>query len=179
MALGKLFEIKGTTIIPKQDCYILQPLKRVIDTYPEEFPKVIAFLHYMNSMSKEDNPYADVPLDVRPEQILYDLDLNLDLEDEVIRAVRCSVWRKNTTPRFYGLYRGFKSILDRTGLALMTEEVQFGGKDANMQNIAKFMKDYESLRKNFKQAYRDFDEESGGFRARGGGDLADDEETDY
>jgi hypothetical protein len=178
MALGKLFEINGTTIIPKQDCYILQPLKRVIDTYPEQFPKVIAFLHYMNSMSKEDNPYADVPLDVRPEQILYDLDLNLDLEDEVIRgAMQCVEEKYYTT--FYGLYRGFKSILDRTGLALLTEEVQFGGKESNMQNISRFMKDYETLRKNFKQAYRDFDEETGGTRVRGGGELSYDEDTDY
>jgi hypothetical protein len=57
--------------------------------------------------------------------------------------------------------------------------VQFGGKESNMQNISRFMKDYETLRKNFKQAYRDFEEETGGTRVRGGGELSYDEDTDY
>ena len=41
------------------------------------------------------------------------------------------------------------------------------------------MKDYEHLRRSFKEAYRDFEEEQGQLHVRGGGELAYDEDEDY
>lgn len=177
MAIGKLFDIVGDKIIPKADCFIIIPLKTVIEKYGKDGGKVIAFLHYMKSMRTDDNPYADVPLENRPEQIMYDLKLEIDLQSQDIKnALQCVEEKYYST--FYGLYRGIKAQMDRISEKLLSVEIDFG-KDGNATNILRLMKDYESLRKSFKQAYRDFDEEAGGGRARGGGDLAEDEDHDY
>lgn len=177
MAAGKLFDIQGDQIIPKQDCYVIQPIKRVIDQYPLEHPKILAFLHYMKSMRPDDNPYADVPLHIRAEQIMHDLDFFVDLEDPVIKSAMDCVEEKYYTT-FYSVYRGFKTILDKIGLQLLVEEANFA-KDGNMVAIQRMMQNYEAIRKSFKQAFRDFEEEAGDMKVRGGGHLADDEEVDY
>lgn len=177
MAIGKLFDIEGSVIIPRSDCYIIQPLKRVIDEYPEDYTKIMAYLHYMKSMRPSDNPYADVPLEERSDQILHDLELEIDPEDDTIRrALECVEEKYYTT--FYGLYRGVKAQLDKIGMALMVEDIDFS-KDGNSDKIARFMEKYEALRKSFKQAYKDFEEEQGDVKVRGGGQLADDEDMDY
>lgn len=178
MAIGKIFELQGGKIIPKEDCYIIAPLKRIIDDYPEEYTKIFAFLHYMKSMNKKDSPYADVPMEQREERILYDLQLRIDTSETPIQmALECVEEMYYTT--FYGLYRGLKSMLDKIGAQLLTENIDFSAKEGNSANILRLMKDYEPLRKSFKQAYQDFDEEQGGSRARGGAELADDEDEDY
>lgn len=175
MAIGKIFEIQGKEVIPKADCYIIKPLCDVIENYP---PKTIAYLHYMMSMRKEDNPYADVPSDQRSEQILYDLKLEINPEDPMIKTALACVEEKYSTT-FYTLYKGLKSMLDRIGQTLLTQEIDFSTREGNAGNITRFMEKYESLTKSFKAAYRDFEEEQGGGRARGGAELADDENEDY
>ena len=175
MAIGKIFEFQGKEIIPKADCYIIKPLSDIIDNYP---PKTIAYLHYMMSMRKEDNPYADVPIDQRSEQILYDLKLEINPEDPLIKTALVCVEEKYSTT-FYRLYKGLKTMMDRIGDKLMTEDIDFSAKDGNAGNITRLMEKYESLTKSFKSAYRDFEEEQGGGRARGGAELADDENEDY
>lgn len=176
--IGKLFEIVGDTIIPKADCHIIQPLKRIIDEYPEDYLKIIAFLHYMKSMRPDDNPYADVPLSEREEKILYDLKLDVDISADAIKdAMDCVETIYYTT--FYGTYRGFKTMLDKIGAKLLTVDIDFNAKEGNAVAIKGFMKDYEDIRKSFKIAFRDFEEEQSGGRARGGAQLADDEDEDY
>ena len=178
MAAGKLFNIVGGVIIPKEDCYIITPLKNIHDKYPDDFPKIMAYFHYMNSMRPDDNPYADVPLEQRSDQILYDLSLKIDPDDEYIRkGLKCVEEKYYTT--FYGLYRGIKAMLDKVGLKLMSEEIDFSARDGNATAITRLMEKYESLRKSFKQAYKDFEEEQGEMKVRGGGNLAVDEDDDY
>jgi hypothetical protein len=176
--IGKLFDINaGGIIIPKADCYIIQPIKAVIDAYPDKHLKIIAFLHYMNSMRKDDNPYADVDLNIRGEQIISDLKLEIDPENPIIKAALICVSEKYYTT-FYGIYKGFKSMLDKIGAKLLTEEIDFS-KEGNSANVKSWMKDYEALRGSFKKAYSDFEEEQGGMKVRGGGELAQDEDDDY
>ena len=98
MALGKLFEMSGKTIIPKDDCYIIQPIKTMMDKFPNDKLKLIAYLHYMNSMKPADNPYADVPLENRSDVIVFDLGIDADVEDiVVIRALSCVEEKYYTT----------------------------------------------------------------------------------
>lgn len=175
MAVGKLFDIQGDTFIPRADCYVIHPLKNAIDKYGN---KIIGYLHYMKSMRSEDNPYADVPLAERSDQIVFDLDLLIDAEDPVIAsALQCVEEKYYTT--FYGVYRGMKTMLDKIGMKLLTEEPSFDKKEGNADSIKGWIKDYEQLRKSFKIAYKDFEEEQGDVKVRGGGQLADDEDEDY
>lgn len=178
MALGKLFELVGDVIIPKEDCKIIEPLKNCLDKYFAQYPKIVPFLHYMKSLNKDDNPYADVDLEKREDIIIYDLGLGeIDFTDPVIRkALACVEEIYKTT--FYTIYKGLKSMMDKIGNALFIEEVDLS-KDGNSQNIMKLMEKYEAYRKSFKQAYKDFEEEQGQLHVRGGGKLADDEDLDY
>ncbi len=174
MAIGKIFEMRGKVIIPKGDCWIIQPIKKALELYPDEHLKVCAFLHYMNSMKKEDNPYADTPLTDRADQIVSDLGIEGDMDaDVIVRALSCVEDLYYTT--FYGLYKGIKSSMDKIGKALITTDIDFNQKDGNVGNIMRVAKDYESLRNSFKTAYRDFDEETGNVRVRGNSRLAIDE----
>lgn len=146
MAIGKLFDIQGDTIIPKQDCYLLHPIKDVIEGYPDSYQKIIAYLHYMNSMRTDDNPYADVPLEERSDQILYDLELEIDPEDvKIKKALQCVEEKYYTT--FYGMYKGIKAMMDKIGMKLLTEDIDFSAKEGNAGNITRFMEKYEHLRK--------------------------------
>src|SRR5690349_4314473 len=121
MALGKIFEMVNGVIIPKEDCKAIVPLQICLDKYYHSgtHPKILNYLHYMKSMNKDDNPYADVDLNKREEQILYDLKLDIDTSDPVIKeALECVERIYYTT--FYGVYRGFKAMLDKIGAALLT-----------------------------------------------------------
>lgn len=179
MAIGKLFEIQGGgSILPKADCYIIKPLKKVIDEYPEEHPKILAYLHYMKSMRPDDNPYADVPLDIRSEQILFDLELEVDPESPTIRAALECVEEKYYTT-FYGVYRGMKSMLDKIGFKLLETDISLDDKGGNAASISRLMEKYEVYRKTFKSSYKDYEEEQGDVKVRGGGTLATDEDDDY
>lgn len=174
MALGKLFELRGKQIIPKDDCEILLPIKAVKDKFPDEYLKLIAYLHYMNSMKKDDNPYADMDLKDRSDSIVYDLGIESNIEDPVIlRALSCVDEKYTTT--FYTLYKGIKASMDSIGKGLLTVTIDFNSKDGNVGNIIRIAKDYEALRNSFKAAYKDFDEESGNVRVRGNSRLAVDE----
>jgi len=178
MALGKIFEMVNGVIIPKEDCKIIVPIKNCLDKYYEKNPKIIAYLHYIKSMNKDDNPYADVPLERREEQIVYDLKLEIDTQDPIILdALQCVEGLYYST--FYGLYKGIKSMMDKIGKTLETEEIDFTAREGNAANILKLMEKYEALRKSFKSAYRDFEEEQGQLHVRGGGELAYDEDEDY
>lgn len=175
MSAGKLFDIQGDTVIPKQDCYIIMPIKDAIDKYGTI---ICAYLHYMKSMRPSDNPYADVPISERSDQLMFDLGITLEEDDPVIStALQCVEEKYYTT--FYGVYRGMKSMLDKIGLKLLSEEPSFDKKEGNSDSIKGWIKDYESLRKSFKIAFKDFEEEEGDMKVRGGGALADDEDENY
>lgn len=174
MAMGKLFELRGKEIIPKDDCYIILPIKEMFEKFPDEKGKLCAYLHYMNSMKRDDNPYADVPVYERSDQIVTDLGITADTSDATIeRALACVEEKYYTT--FYGLYTGIKTAMDRIGRGLKTVDIDFNSRDGNVGNITRIAKEYESLRNSFKAAYKDYDEETGNVRVRGNSKLAIDE----
>lgn len=178
MALGKIFELVNGVIVPKEDCKIIMPIKNCLDKYYEKHPRILPYLHYMKSMNKDDNPYADVPMDKREDQILYDLKLDIDTSDPLIKeALQCVEELYYST--FYGLYKGIKAMMDKIGKSLETMEIDFTAREGNAANILKLMEKYEAMRKSFKQAYKDFEEEQGQIQVRGGGELAYDEDEDY
>jgi hypothetical protein len=175
MAIGKLFDIQGDAVIPKADCYIILPLKNAIDKYGTI---ICAYLHYMKSMRPSDNPYADVPFNERSDQIVFDLGISLDEDDPIIAtALQCVEEKYYTT--FYGVFRGMKAMLDKIGMQLLVIDPSFDKKEGNSDAIKGWIKDYEGLRKSFKIAFRDFEEEEGDVKVRGGGALAADEDEDY
>lgn len=173
--MEKLFEIQGKTVIPKMDCYLMHPINDAIDKYGTN---IVAYLHYMKSMRPDDNPYADVPLKDRSDLIIFDLKLEINPEDPTIQsALQCVEEKYYTT--FYGVYRGVKAMMDDIGKQLLTTTIDFTAREGNASNIIRLMEKYEQMRKSFKVAYRDFEEEQGSGRARGGAELADDEDEDY
>src|SRR5262245_10394667 len=147
---NKLFDIVGDTIIPKPDCQIIMPIKDIIENYPDDHLKIIAFLHYMNSMNPNDNPYADVPLIGRAEKIIQELRIDIDPDaDDIQAALECVEEMYYTT--FYGVYKGFKASLDKLGEKLLNEDLDLS-RDGNGAAIRAYMKDYEQLRRSFKTA---------------------------
>lgn len=178
MALGKLFDMSGDVIIPNEHCKIIGPIKDCLDKYFKQYPKIVAFLHYMKSLNKNDSPYADVEIDKREEQIIYDLRLHdIDFSDPIIRRALASVEEKYATP-FYRIFKGVKVMMDQIGEQLSMVQLDLSA-DGNSDKILKIMERYEALGKTYKAAYKDFEEEQSSFTVRGGAALADDEDEDY
>lgn len=177
MAIGKLFEFRGKQIIPKDDCWQMLPLRAAFEKWPDEIEKICYYLHAMNSYRIDDNPYGDVPIYERSDQIVSDLGIEADVQDGVmLRALSCVEDKYYTT--FYGLYTGIKASMDKIGKGLKTTEIDFNSRDGNVANIIRLMKDYEAFRSSFKTAYRDFDEETGNVKVRGNSKMAIDENDD-
>jgi hypothetical protein len=98
----------GDVIIPNEHCKIIMPIKDCLDKYFEQYPKIVPFLHYMKSFNKDDNPYADVELDKREDQIIYDLNLGeIDFTDPIIKKP-CLCRGKILATTTYKLYKGIK-----------------------------------------------------------------------
>jgi hypothetical protein len=174
---GKIFEFVGKQIVPKDDCWHIAPLRAIIDEYPEDYPKVFYYLHCMKSMRKVDNPFADVPEAQRNEQIMRYIELYIDEESSlIVDALLCVEDIYATT--FYRLYKGFKAYMDQAGdqLAILTPD--FNKKDGNSDTVKAFIKDYKLLSNQYKEVYKDFDEEQGNLRVRGGQRLAYDDMED-
>lgn len=177
MALGKIFDLMGDKIIPKEDCLLMAPLVAVKEEYPDDYLKIIYFLHCMNGMNPNDNPYAEVPLNKRAEIILFNLQLKIDPESQVIKNALECVEEIYSTP-YYRAYKGYLAMFDKISYKMLTTELDLS-KDGNAAVVKGFFKDYEAIRKSFKLAFKDFEEEQGQEKARGGAELADDENEDY
>ena len=180
--MSKLFDIvnisKNRPIIkPKPECWLIKPIRDLIEAFPENYPKIIAFLHFMNSYRIDDNPYADVPYPEREEQIIRELELDIDSSDPIIASALESVALKYEST-FYILYKGIKEYLNKAGRAMALLNPDFNGKDGNIASVRQFIKEYNAMSINFKQAYRDFDEEIGNSRIKGGGRAGYDEDDD-
>jgi hypothetical protein len=68
--------------------------------------------------------------------------------------------------------------MDQAGdqLAILTPD--FNKKDGNSDTVKAFIKDYKLLSNQYKEVYKDFDEEQGNLRVRGGQRLAYDDMED-
>jgi hypothetical protein len=165
----KLFDLQNGKIIPSEHCYTLDTLKKIMDTYPEDYIKIYQYLFYMTCPDPDNNPFFHVP-DAEKEMIIYnEIDADFSLEDPLILRAKafCETLYETPTKRAYD---GITKALDRIATYMATTEIT-DGKDGNIGQIRAMAKDFESIRQSFKGAYKDLQDEQKS-RIRGGGSMA-------
>ena len=163
----RLFELDGKAVKATEHCYLISFLKRIIDDYPEQHPKVLAYVYYMSYLGP-DNPYFNTPEWDRQDKILRDLQPEFDPEDTaIVYAVdRCK--ELYTTPTMES-YDAIKTMLQNLNTYLKTTEIT-DGRDGNISALLRIAEKFDSVRKSFKGVHADMEEENT-VKARGGAKL--------
>jgi hypothetical protein len=132
-------------------------LKKIIDEYPENHNKVLAYIYY-NSYMGPDNPYFNIAEVDREEKIVRDLQPKFDREaPEILYAIdRCR--EIYSTPTMES-YRAIKTMLENLNTYLKTTEVT-DGRDGNIGALIRVAKEFKHVRESFKGVYEDVQEEN-------------------
>lgn len=174
--VGKLIEIDNGKVIVKPVCWTIKPLRDIIDFFPEEYDRVIHFLHCMISLNPVDNPFADIAEEEKEEKILRYLDLDVDTNNDIVKdGLECVKSCYSTT--IYRSYATLKKLLDQVNDKLSNINLDFE-KDGNSNNVTAFVKARSIYRKEMNEAKKDYLEEQGEIRGRGGVEMAYDENDD-
>ena len=106
----RLFELDGRIVKPTEHCYMISWLNCIIEEYPKDHIKVLAYVYYM-SYTGPDNPYANIVEEDREQKIMQSLEPEFDTEDPmIIRAIeKCTELYMTPTMRSYD---AIKTMLD-------------------------------------------------------------------
>jgi hypothetical protein len=164
----RLFELEGKIVKPTEHCYMISWLNCIIEEYPEDHTKILAYVYYM-SYAGPDNPYFNVSETDRETKILRDLQPDFDPEEPmIIRAIeKCSELFMTPTMKSY---QAIKTMLENLNTYL-TETKISDGREGNVTAMLNIAKNFEAVRKSFKGVYQDVQEENT-VRARGGAKIA-------
>ena len=165
----RLFDIQNGTIVPSEHCYVLRDLKMIIETYPDDYQNVFAYLFYMTCPNPDLNPYFDTQEHEKEELILSQLNVNFSTEDDTIIDALRLCEKLYETPTFRA-YMGIKSMLDRLASYMGTSTLT-DGRDGNINSIVNAAAKFEQIRISFKGAYKDLMEEQKS-SVRGGQQIA-------
>tara|TARA_R110000772_G_scaffold265784_1_gene387513 strand:+ start:4938 stop:5453 length:516 start_codon:yes stop_codon:yes gene_type:complete len=153
----RLFELDGRIVKPTEHCYMISWLNCIIEEYPKDHIKVLAYVYYM-SYTGPDNPYANIVEEDREQKIMQSLEPEFDTEDPmIIRAIeKCTELYMTPTMRSYD---AIKTMLDNLNVYLKTTPVT-DGRDGNIGPLLRVAKEFKAVRESFKGVQDDVIEES-------------------
>jgi len=170
----KLFELDGKTVKITEHCHTVRWLKAIQNNWPDEALKVYAYIFYMSYIG-EENPYFNMPEEVRQDTILADLELDFAIaeEDQVIEAVNkaTKMYETPTVRAYKGISTMLDNLSDYMGSRAITD-----GKDGNITQMKGVAKDFKAIRDSFKGVAADLKEEQK-FHVRGDKTLGYDQLT--
>lgn len=162
-----LFDIENNVVIPTVHCHIIPELKAVIDKYKERSTLVFAYLFYTTYIGRE-NPYSNIDEVSREDMVKKDL--KYDIADcAVINAAREKIKKLYETPTMR-FYVATKKTLDKLTEYLDRTQIT-DGRNGNLDDVMKIMKDYDKIRNTFKNISNDLNDEQD-LRTRGDIELS-------
>ena len=165
----RLLDIQNGKVIPTEHCYTLKFLKDIMDSYPDEYLQIYAYLFYMTCSNPDINPFFDIAETDKEELILKEINADFSVEDElIIHALNMCV-KLYQTPT-YRAYKGIKIFLDNMATSMATETLTFG-RDGSSPALLRMAEKYDAVRQSFKGVYKDLMEEQQS-SVRGGQNLA-------
>lgn len=165
----RLFDVLNGKVVPSEHCYTLKSLKDIMDTYPDDYLKIYAYLFYMTCPNPDLNPFFDVPETEKEEIILREVDADFSTDDDLISNAVKVCEKLYQTPT-YRAYMGIKAMLDRLAKYMETTEIEHG-RDGNITALVNAAAKFEAIRQSFKGTLRDLEEEQQS-QVRGGQNLA-------
>jgi len=169
----RIFDIVNGVVVPSEHCYVLKDLKLIMDTYPDNYLNIYAYVFYMTCPNPDLNPFFDVIESDKEELILKQLNADFSVEDPlIINAVKfCDILYETPTLRSY---MGIKQMLDRLAKYMETAPIE-SGRDGNITALVNTAAKFDQIRQSFKGAYKDLMEEQSS-QVRGGQNLAYDQQ---
>jgi hypothetical protein len=166
----RLLEVENNVVKPTEHCQIIKWLKVIQDKWPEHYVQIYAYIFYMSCPSQE-NPYFNVPFDLREETCIQDVDLPEDFDfeaDEIIEAIeKATVLYETPTIR---AYKGITTMLDNLTEYMETTKVT-AGRDGNINSLLRIAKEFDAIRQSYKGIAKDLEAEQQTI-VRGGQNLA-------
>lgn len=150
----KLFDVKERSVTPTEHCYVITWLKDIMESYPDNYCKIYAYLQFMSSWNPADNPYLAMEENNREEVILRDIDADFSTEDEIIQLALENCKKMHELPS-YRLWLTAKKGLDKMKNYLDSVQMR-DGKDGNIADYRATYKDLPNLEKAYNEAYRAF-----------------------
>ena len=152
----RLFEIENRTVKPTVHCHQIVWLKAIMDTFPDNYLQVYAYVFYMACPS-EENPYFNVKHDLREEVVLLDIEGEIDIEhDLIIEAVdKATILYETPTVR---AYKGITTMLDNLTEYMETTQVT-AGRDGNINSLLRIAKEFDAIRQSYKGVAKDLEAE--------------------
>lgn len=165
----KLFDIKNGKVVPSEHCYTLKSLKDIMDNYPDDYLKIYQYLFFMTCPDPDSNPFFNTPDMDKEELVLREIQAEFSTEDDDIFTALAFCKRMYETPTSRA-YEGIKKALDKIARYMSNVQIT-DGKDGNINQVRAMVKDFDNIRKSFKGAYKDLQEEQQS-KVRGGQGLA-------
>jgi len=153
----RLFEIDGRVVKPTEHCYLISWLNCLIEDYPKDHVKVLAYVYYMSYLGP-DNPYSNIVEEDREEKILRDLEpqFNIESPNILVAIERCQELYMTPTMRSYD---AIKTMLDNLNHYLKNTPIT-DGRDGNIGPLLRVAKEFKGVRDSFKGVQDDVVEES-------------------
>lgn len=163
-----LFDVENGVVIPTVHCSTISWLSDIKKKYKENSGKIYAYIFYM-SYTGEQNPYYNTREEDRSDILISDLKITENVKDKIIVTAIEKAKELYSTPTS-NFYNALKSVIEGLTLYMKNTKIE-GGRDGNLEEILKITKDYNNIRKSYKEVYNDLREEES-INARGGQELA-------
>ena len=169
----KLFDIENGVVKPTEHCFVIKFLKDVMETYPDEYLIIYAYLFYMTCPNNDINPFFNLPESEKEEIILEQINAEFSTEDSLILdAIKmCEKLYETPTSR---AYNGIKIALDNMATFMATEKPT-SGRDGSASALLRIAERFDQVRQSFKGVYNDLKDEQKS-HVRGGIGLSYDQE---
>lgn len=152
----RLFEIENSVVKPTEHCQTIGWLRAISEEFSDNALSIYAYLFYMSCPSQE-NPYFNIPEELREEVIIADLAIDFSLEEDSIIAAleKCKSMFETPTVR---AYRSISIMLDNLSDYMATTEVT-AGRDGNINSLLRIAKDFDAIRQSYKGVVKDLEAE--------------------
>lgn len=152
----RLFEIEGNNIIPTEHCHAIKWLKAIMEEYPDNYMNVYAYVFYMTCPNQE-NPYFNLPEEIREDAVEEDVEINFDTEDDLIQEAlkKCEALYETPSVR---AYKGISKMLDNLSDYMGNTKIVHG-RDGNISALVQAAKNFQSIRESFKGVAKDLEAE--------------------
>lgn len=156
--IPKIIDYQDGEIIITAEAFIIKELNDIINKHGEKDAK--SYLAYVHLMTWPESPYVNLPEDEISDTIIFDViqatgDFNIE-DDLIPPAIERLNRLWDTESKRY--YRSLKIGMRKTGQVIENEEA-VSGKDGNLSEFNRMLREAGSTLKSFKEVEKIIDEE--------------------
>lgn len=165
----KLFDIQNGVVTPTEHCYTISCLKRIMDEYSEDHLSIYAYLFYSSCYVEEENPFANMPEDIKEEEILKQVGGDFSPDEKAVFEALDFCKKAFSTPT-QELYLSAKIGVERMSSYIRNSMISIG-RDGNEMAYLKYLEKFDQVCKSFDARWKAFKDEQSS-QSRGGNQIA-------